>query len=141
MENEVKISIIEVQKELMKNKVMANLSHYCQGNMYYTVELESGKYQFPISTVDTGKISEMIPGKIKTNTTHPEKAGYEDVSGLYLESEIDNALEEARRPEEVKITRLSEDLGMTTFSAEMKGSLLNRWVKKAIEKDEFVKVG
>lgn len=35
---------------------------------------------------------------------------------------------------------LSSDLGTTTFSNEMKGSDLNRWVSKAIDKGEFIKV-
>jgi len=32
---------------------------------------------------------------------------------------------------------LSDDLGTTTFYDEMKGSELNRWISKAINKDEF----
>jgi hypothetical protein len=35
---------------------------------------------------------------------------------------------------------LSSDLGTTTFEAEMKGSDLNRWISKAIDKGEFVKI-
>ena len=35
---------------------------------------------------------------------------------------------------------LSEDLGTTTFESEMKGSDLNRWISKAIDKGEFIKV-
>jgi len=42
----------EVKKELYKSKVNANLSHYNHGNLYYTVQLESGLYQFPIKTVE-----------------------------------------------------------------------------------------
>jgi hypothetical protein len=36
---------------------------------------------------------------------------------------------------------LSEDLGTTVFNAEIKGSELNRWISKAIDKGEFTKVG
>lgn len=36
--------------------------------------------------------------------------------------------------------QLSEDLGQTSFEAEIKGSDLNRWISKAIKKDEFIKV-
>ena len=44
----------EVKKFLYKNKeLMAKFSHYISGNLYYTVALEDGIYQFPISTVDT----------------------------------------------------------------------------------------
>jgi hypothetical protein len=35
---------------------------------------------------------------------------------------------------------LSSDLGTTTFENEMKGSDLNRWISKAIDKGEFVKI-
>ena len=35
---------------------------------------------------------------------------------------------------------LSEDLGTTSFSSKVKGSELNRWIKKAIEKGDFVRV-
>ncbi len=43
----------EVKKELLKNKTVAKLSHYCAGNLYYQVQLESGLYQFPISTIES----------------------------------------------------------------------------------------
>ena len=35
---------------------------------------------------------------------------------------------------------LSSDLGTTTFGDYMKGSDLNRWISKAIDKGEFVKI-
>jgi hypothetical protein len=92
----------EVKKDLYKSKNMAKLSHYVSGNMYYTVELADGKYQFPISTVE----------------------------------EIPNGLVGGR----LNVFKLSEDLGTTTFEAEMKGSDLNRWISKAIDKEEFIKI-
>lgn len=36
---------------------------------------------------------------------------------------------------------LSTDLGSTSFSSVMRGSELNRWIRKAIDKDEFIKIG
>ena len=36
--------------------------------------------------------------------------------------------------------KLSSDLGMTTFGSEIKASDLNRWIAKAIEKNEFIKI-
>ena len=36
---------------------------------------------------------------------------------------------------------LSEDLGTTAFGAEIKASELIRWIGKALEKDELIKVG
>jgi len=41
----------------------------------------------------------------------------------------------------IETTRLASDLGTTAFSAEMKGSELNRWIRKALEKGEFIRVG
>jgi hypothetical protein len=36
--------------------------------------------------------------------------------------------------------RLSEDLGTTAFSAEMKGSELIRWISMAMNTEEFIKI-
>jgi hypothetical protein len=94
----------EVKKDLYKSKNMAKVSHYVSGNLYYTVELEDGIYQFPIATVETY-----------------------DRGGIKCECES-------------IVTELSSDLGTTTFEAEMKGSDLNRWISKAIDKEEFIKI-
>jgi hypothetical protein len=98
----------EVKKDLYKSKNMAKFSHYVSGNLYYTVELSVGTYQFPIATVEVG---------VKYYT--------------YGETAI--MLEDAMK--------LSEDLGTTEFNAEIKGSDLNRWIAKAIDKGEFIKIG
>jgi hypothetical protein len=91
----------EVKKDLYKSKNMAKFSHYVSGNLYYTVELAIGTYQFPIATVeDREPIFDSVPG-----------------------------------------IQLSEDLGTTEFAAEIKGSDLNRWIAKAIDKGEFIKIG
>lgn len=42
----------EIRKDLMKSKAMAKFSHYVSGNLYYTVELADGTYQFPITTIE-----------------------------------------------------------------------------------------
>lgn len=43
----------EIKKYLYRNKeLMAKFSHYISGNLYYTVQLEDGNYEFPISTID-----------------------------------------------------------------------------------------
>ena len=45
----------EVKKYLLKNReLMAKFSHYVSGNLYYTVQMEDGVYQFPIPTVEEG---------------------------------------------------------------------------------------
>jgi len=38
------------------------------------------------------------------------------------------------------VTILSEDLGLTPFSNEIKASELNRWIAKAIDKNDFIKI-
>lgn len=101
----------EIKKDLYKSKNMAKFSHYVSGNLYYTVELTDGVYQFPIATVDI-------------KTTHY-------VSTLEVGAEI-------KKPDEV-IT-LSSDLGSTSFGAEIKGSDLSRWIQVAIDNDEFIKI-
>jgi hypothetical protein len=94
----------EVKKDLYKSKNMAKFSHYVSGNLYYTVILTDGIYQFPIPVVEEI-----------------------DRTGIKCECE--------------PITvQLSEDLGTTTFDDEMKGSDLNRWIGKAIDKGEFIKI-
>lgn len=90
----------EVKKDLYKSKNMAKFSHYVSGNLYYTVELSDGIYQFPISTV------EYLPAKDYA------------LHGLHL----------------------AQDLGTTSFTNEMKGSDLNRWIGKAIDNGEFNKI-
>ena len=113
MEGALKMfDINEIKKDLYKSKNMAKFSHYVSGNLYYTVELADGVYQFPMSTVDI-------------KVTHY-------VSTLEVGAEV-------KEPDEV-IT-LSEDLGTTTFYNEIKGSELSRWISKAINKNEFIKVG
>ena len=43
----------EIKKYLYRNKeLMAKFSYYISGNLYYTVQLEDGNYEFPISTID-----------------------------------------------------------------------------------------
>lgn len=96
----------EVKKDLYKSKNMAKLSHYVSGNLYYTVELADGIYQFPISTVESG----WFDGEYV--------CGHENIT-----------------------MQLSQDLGTTTFEKEMKGSDLNRWISKAIDNEEFIKIG
>ena len=41
---------------------------------------------------------------------------------------------------DVELMSLSSDLGTTTFESEMKGSDMNRWIAKAVEKGEFIKI-
>ncbi len=106
----------KVKIELYKSKVMAKFSHYVSGNIYYTVDMEDGTYQFPISTIEF-------------NTE------------LYYENVAEMGEDDDFQKIDVSMMSLSSDLGTTSFYSEMKGSELNRWIGKAIDKEEFTKVG
>ncbi len=101
----------EIKKDLYKSKAMAKLSHYVSGNLYYTVELADGVYQFPIATVETS-----------LEYIHPENQGVYDDEPT------------------IETLQLSSDLGTTTFESEMKGSDLNRWIAKSVSNGEFTKI-
>ena len=103
------MDINEIKKDLYKSKNMAKFSYYQSGELFYTVEIASGKYQFPISVVEEIEI------------TDPSD---------FNEDEEDNT-----------VLRLSEDLGITPFGDEIRGSELIRWIQMAIKKDSFIKVG
>jgi hypothetical protein len=105
----------EVKKELLKSKVCAKLRHYISGNLYYVVQLESGLYQFPIETV--------------TMFQYNEDSHFDAIGATYDQGDSTYAY------------NLSSDLGTTAFNAEMKASELNRWIDKAIHKNEFIKIG
>lgn len=125
---------LEVKKELYRSKVNAKFSHYVSGNIYYTVELESGTYQFPMSTIDKVELNEVVSTGVYTrdhNMHHREFT--QDLYTKIGEREMDY--------EKIKFDKLSSDLGTTSFYNEMKGSELNRWIAKAIKSGDFVKVG
>ena len=103
----------KVKIELYKSKVMAKFSHYASGTLYYTVQLEEGKYQFPIMT--TEMVDEVV--EIPLPNTHDT-----------IEWEVTNM-------------EFSSDLGQTFFHNEIKGSELNRWIGKSIDSGLFLKVG
>lgn len=111
----------EIKKDLYKSKNFAIFSHYQSGNLYYTVEINDGKYQFPISTIE-----------VETETLYVVDETIESVeiddpkTYLVLQKDVYN---------------LSFDLGSTPFGAEVKGSELIRWIQKAIDAGEFIKVG
>jgi hypothetical protein len=112
-------NVNDVKKELYKSKVNAKLTSVVSGTMYYTVPLEDGLYQFPIETVEAVK-RPLYVLEAKTQTSPKIDLTYTKVEEtLYV---------------------LSADLGTTLFDMEMKASDLNRWIAKAIEKGEFVKV-
>lgn len=48
---------------------------------------------------------------------------------------------DTREVEKIPTLVLAEDLGTTTFDAEIKGSELIRWIERAIDNEDFIKVG
>jgi len=60
----MKYNPIDIQKELIRSKIIAYFIQYISGNLYYKVTLESGTYQFPIETTElvekSDDLSEMI---------------------------------------------------------------------------------
>lgn len=92
METVNTISALEVKKELYRKKeLMAKFSHFENHKLFYIIELESGKYLFPIDTIEDEKRAADVCGAI--------------------------------------------------FGLEIKASDLNRWIERAIKKDDFIKIG
>ena len=54
------LDVNEVKKDLFKSKNMAKFSHYISGNLYYTVDVLNGTYQFPIDTVEQNEVEHGI---------------------------------------------------------------------------------
>jgi hypothetical protein len=53
---EAVISVIEVKKELYKKKELtAKFVHFDNHKLYYTIELDAGKFMFPIKTLEGDK--------------------------------------------------------------------------------------
>lgn len=104
-------AINDIKKDLYKSKEMANFSHYNRGELFYSVKVLGDVYQFPLKT-----------------TEYKEKEYNFGSIGLV----------------EVKITTTvldySDELGFTSFSSDIKGSELIRWIQKAIDKREFIKI-
>lgn len=140
METTAKIDVNEVKKDLMKSRVNAKLSHYVSGNLYYTVETLGGIYQFPISTIETGTLSEINETEMVIDDI--EMGGVTDFCKKIYDKKALQGDDDGMVGEyvEIEFMKLSSDLGTTTFSNEMRGSELNRWIAKAIKNDDFIKI-
>jgi hypothetical protein len=46
------MELIDIKKELYKNKTMAKFDFYESGDLYYTIELSDGTYLFPVAVVN-----------------------------------------------------------------------------------------
>jgi len=103
---ETKVDINEVKKDLYRSKEFAEFSHYCEGKLYYTVNVFGKAHQFPILVTET--ISKTVT-----------------FSGFAITMDA---------------MALSADLGKTAFSKSIKGSDLIRWIQKAVDTDDFIKI-
>jgi len=99
---------------------VARLSHVIEGNMYYNIQTEDGLYQFPIKGF-ARETSQMFTMKTVAMPNGEIKVEYVPVKGY--------------------IHRVSDDIGTTTFNAEIKAMEVMRWIRKAIENDEIFKIG
>ena len=132
MEGDLKMfDINELKKDLYRSKNLAKFSHYQSGDLFYTVEIAEGKYQFPISTTQNDGI-DLIDELILKKEREVKESGDEKVIS-------ETIFKLAKEREKIKI--LSEDLGITPFDAEIRGSELIRWIQKAIKNEQFIKVG
>lgn len=130
---EIMVNVNDVKKELYKSKAVAKLSHYTSGNLYYTVVLEDGIYQFPIYTIEKNTL---ISIEILAKSRIIELEKNDEPRAIEVVNEINTLNYELE-----KIATLSSDLGTTSFDVEMMGHSLNRWIAKAIDKGEFIKIG
>jgi hypothetical protein len=125
----------EVKKELYKSKANAKFSHYTSGNLYYTVELSDGTYQFSIpateQVADLEKQANDYAASVLSAMSNTSRTA-EEMSAV-----LSTAFQEGAK---IGTFKMSSDLGTTSFYGETKGSDLNRWIAKAIEKDDFVKI-
>ena len=80
------LEINDIKKELMKSKVMAKFSHYVSGNLYFTVQLSDGTYQFPIETLEDTQI-----GELKLSSDLGTTSFYSEMRGSELSRWIDKA--------------------------------------------------
>lgn len=114
MENKIDI------KKIVGGGNIAKLSHVIAGNMYYTVDTGDGVYQFSIK-------------------------GFQNESGAFFKmSTVTKTSPEINMnyiPFEKTVYTLSEDVGTTTFNSEIKAMELMRWIRKAIDNDELIKIG
>lgn len=91
----------------------AEFSHYKEGQLFYSVEIEGYKYEFPIDTIEN-------KNKIKTFNIPIITEGVEITH--QVEIQLDN------------IMSLSEDIGETSFERTYKAITLMRYIRKAIDK-------
>lgn len=55
----MEIEVIELRKDFLRNKTMANLMYYMGGTLYYTVEYKGDMYKFPIYTTENDESGQL----------------------------------------------------------------------------------
>lgn len=130
-----------IHKHLLKSGAIAKFTKYKFGKLYYEVELEDGMHEFPIDTVEETKI--LIHDANSATVSVTEVGVKEDLTEnpKHHENYFDEMIALNLREEEVYPKRLSKDLGDTTFHAEVTGSELNRWIKKAFKDGTLINLG
>jgi len=109
----------EIKKDLYKSKVFATFAYYDgdSGKLYYNIELFGEPYMFPINTQE--------------NTTLVRE---------YIEQNPEGTGEYEKVRVELSSIKLADDLRGAKFAAEIKGSELNRWIVKALDNNDLVKL-
>ena len=105
---------LQVQKELMRNKTIAKFDRFEDGILFYNFDFEGAKYQFPIPTINEVHINMRVV----------------DESG----TEMDDMHVVA------KVHKPTPDVKGAAFCPEMRASELFRWIKKAIDNDQVIKL-
>ena len=88
----------------------AEFSHYKEGKLFYSVDVEGYRYEFPIDTVEKKDITKEFEIEIESYIHQ-------------IELKLDNVMS------------LSEDVGETSFERTYKAITLMRYVRKAIAND------
>ena len=111
----------EIKKDLYKSKVFATFAYYDgdAGKLYYNIELFGEPYIFPINTHE--KVT-LVREYIEPNPDGGLEVEYEKVRV------------------EIKSIKLADDLRGAKFAAQIKGSDLNRWIIKALDSKDLMKL-
>lgn len=107
------MEIIDVQKDLLKSKTIADFDRFENGDLFYNVNILDDLYQFPIPTI----------GEVHINHDILDSEG--EQSGMKLIA---------------KTFRPKNDVKGAAFTPQMRGSELFRWIKKAYNDNNLIKI-
>lgn len=122
MEIQILPDINEIKKDLYKTKENAEFSFYRKGQLFYEVNILGNRYSFPLNVVENTSKEVSLVKNLKT-----EKNGLGTKVAIDVVTYVDTI-------------KLSDDLGNTDFNRDIKGSELIRWITKAIDNGNFVKI-